>query len=166
MRLLGGASSLSFAAAHRCNVTLMKRELSVAGVKCDIPQIEDFLEHACKDAGVDPSASFDLHLALEEACCNVIEHAYEGQGGELNVGFETVGRDVILTVHDHGHAFDPDTIAAPDLSVPLVDRPIGGLGLHIMGQVMDDLRFSFSDTGNTLVMLKRDALPASPTLGE
>ena len=144
-------------------MTPMKRELTLRGAKSDIPQIEVFLEHACEDAGVDPSVSFDLHLALEEACCNVIEHAYEGQGGEMNVGFETHGRDVILTVHDQGHAFDPNAIAAPDLSAPLVDRPIGGLGMHIMRQLMDELQFSFSDTGNTLVMLKRDALPASST---
>jgi serine/threonine-protein kinase RsbW len=147
-------------------MTLMKRELTVTGAKCDIPQIEDFLEQACEDAGVDPSTSFDLHLALEEACCNVIDHAYEGQGGELNVGFETHDRDVILTVRDHGRAFDPDAVAVPDLSMPLEDRPIGGLGLHMMRQVMDDLQFSFSDTGNTLIMLKRDALPASSTQGE
>lgn len=128
----------------------------------DLPDILAFVEVACQQARVDPSLLFDLQLAVEEACSNVIEHAYQGQGGELGLRFETRNGDVVITVCDRGRAFDPGTIARPNTSLPLHKRPIGGLGLHLIYQLMDDVCFSFGTGGNTLTMIKYDAVAASP----
>lgn len=127
-----------------------------------LPDILAFVEDACQQAQVDEGLFFDLQLAVEEACANVIEHAYEGCGGALRVHFETRNGDVVITLHDQGKAFDPATTDPPDTSLPLQKRPAGGLGLHLMHRLMDDVRFSFAPDGNTLVMVKRDALAATP----
>lgn len=124
----------------------------------DLPGVFAFMEEACKDAQVDPGLCFDLQLAVEEACCNVIEHAYDGAGGEFTIWFARRGRDVVITVHDHGRPFTPSEIARPDLTLPLEQRPIGGLGLYIIYQLMDEVRFTFTEDGNTLVMVKRNAI--------
>lgn len=124
----------------------------------DLPKVFTFVEEACRDAPVDPQLCFDLQLAVEEACCNVIEHAYDGAGGEFTLCFAVEGRSVVLTLHDHGRPFKPSEIMPPDLTLPLEDRPIGGLGLYIIYQLMDDVQFSFTDDGNTLVMVKRNAI--------
>ncbi len=124
----------------------------------DLPAIAAFIESSLKQAGVDPSAQFDLELAVEEACTNVIEHAYEGRGGELEVCFETRDADVCVTVRDWGRPFDPNHVARPDVSQPLEERQVGGLGLYLMEMLMDEVKFSFNRDGNTLVMVKRDVV--------
>ena len=134
------------------------RELSVSGRVADLPDILAFIETACEAAVVRPELWFDLQLAVEEACANVIEHAYGGKGGDLVITFAARDRDVVLTVRDHGRPFAPEKVVAPDMSVPLTQRRIGGLGLHLMYQLMDEVQFDFAEDSNTLVMVKRDAL--------
>lgn len=135
----------------RCVVT---ENASVA----DLPGILAFVEDACQQAHVTPCLVFDVQLAVEEACANVIDHAYRGQGGALQINFEALNGDVIITLHDWGHPFDPDAIVPPDTSLPLRQRPIGGLGLHLMHRLMDEVKFSFGPEGNALRMVKRNAV--------
>lgn len=134
------------------------RELTVPGRTADLPDVLAFIEAACEEADVLPELWFDLQLAVEEACTNVIEHAYDGKGGDLDITFAARGRDVVLTVRDHGRPFAPEKVVAPDMSLPLTQRRIGGLGLHLMYQLMDEVQFDFAEGSNTLVMVKRDAL--------
>jgi len=138
------------------------RELTVPGRTADLPDVLAFIEAACEDAGVLPELWFDLQLAVEEACTNVIEHAYGGKGGDLAITFEARERDVVLTVRDHGQPFAPEKVVTPDISLPLTQRRIGGLGLHLMYQLMDEVQFDFAEGSNTLVMVKRDALASLP----
>ena len=134
------------------------RELSVSGRVADLPDILAFIAAACEAAVVRPELWFDLQLAVEEACANVIEHAYGGKGGDLVITFTVRDRDVVLTVRDHGRPFAPEKVVAPDMSLPLTQRRSGGLGLHLMYQLMDEVRFDFAEGSNTLVMVKRDAM--------
>ncbi|HEX9117017.1 MAG TPA: ATP-binding protein [Anaerolineae bacterium] len=135
-----------------------RRELCIKGHRSDLPSIIDFVEDSAAEAGVDPGIRFDLQLAVEEACTNVIEHAYHDQGGEFEVCFETRDRDVRITIHDHGQPFDPARVRRPDLSLPLEDRRVGGLGLFLIEKLMDEVSFSFTVNGNTLVMIKHNAV--------
>ena len=137
------------------------RELAVPGRTVDLPDVLAFIEAACDGAGVRPHFWFDLQLAVEEACANVIEHAYDGKGGDLAISFAARGRDVVLTVRDHGRPFAPEEVVATDISQPLTKRRIGGLGLHLMYSLMDEVHFNFAADGNTLEMVKRDALEGS-----
>jgi anti-sigma regulatory factor (Ser/Thr protein kinase) len=127
----------------------------MVGTIAELPRILEFVEHVCEETDIDPAATFDLKLAVEEACTNVIEHAYSRKGGELTVCFDVCGPDASITVTDHGRPFAPDEVALPDLSLPLEERPVGGLGLFLMQQLMDDVRFEFSADGNRLSMVKR-----------
>jgi anti-sigma regulatory factor (Ser/Thr protein kinase) len=130
-------------------------ELCMAGTVAELPRIVEFVDDACEQAAISPAVRFDLQLAVEEACMNVVEHAYGGRGGDVTVCFEAYGSDVQITVTDHGEPFDPDQVAMPDLSQPLEERPIGGLGIYLMQKVMDEVEFEFSAEGNRLRMVKR-----------
>jgi anti-sigma regulatory factor (Ser/Thr protein kinase) len=132
-----------------------KCSLTVSGTVADLPRVSEFVEDACEQSQVYPAARFDLQLAVEEACCNVIDHAYNSNGGEFRLQFEARGPDIVITVQDRGRPFDPTLVPSPDMSIPLEERPLGGLGLHLMRQLMDDVQFTFSDEGNTLKMVKR-----------
>jgi serine/threonine-protein kinase RsbW len=138
------------------------RELAVQGNVADLPVILAFVEASCEESGVHPALFFDLQLAVEEACANVIEHAYGGKGGDLALTFETRGRDVVITLRDHGRLFAPEEVVVPDMSVPLTKRRVGGLGMHLMYQLMDEVHFDFAEGSNTLVMVKHDTLAGQP----
>lgn len=134
------------------------RELSVAGATSDLPGILEFVTDACAQGCIDPGVCFDVQLAVEEACANVIAHAYGGRGGPFSLRFEVNDHAVVITVHDQGRPFEPREVARPNMTVPLEKRPIGGLGLYLMYQLMDEVRFTFTADGNTVVMVKRNAV--------
>ena len=145
-------------------MTPFRRDLSVVGTMADLPRICEFIEEACDHAAISPTARFDVLLAVDEACCNVFEHAYAGAIGELKLRFETYGTDLIITVRDHGRAFDPAAVPLAEIHQPLESRPIGGLGLYLIRQLMDKVAFEFSpDQGNTLVMEKRGVVSRRQT---
>jgi serine/threonine-protein kinase RsbW len=118
--------------------------------------IRNFVASVGRDLGLGQEVIYDLQLAVDEACANVIKHAYGGQGGRLKVTVEPVGDTIQVIIRDWGSAFDPQAVPIPDVSAPLEDRPLGGLGLFLMRQMMDRVDFEFDqDQGNTLTMTKK-----------
>lgn len=142
------------------------RELTLSAQIADLPEILAFVETACQQADVAPALYFDLQLVVEEACANVIEHAYDCKGGDLTVTFETHGRDVVITVRDHGCAFAPEEVVSPDMDLPLTERRSGGFGMHLMYQLMDEVQYAFAQDTNTLVMVKRNAVSLPSVAGD
>jgi serine/threonine-protein kinase RsbW len=139
-------------------MSAFQRELLARGSIADLPEVIAFIDQCAAEARVDAAVRFNLQLAVEEACANVIEHAYGGHGGEFHVRFEASARDVTITVHDNGRPFAPNEVSEPNLTLPLEERRIGGLGLYLMQQLMDEVRFGFGEDGNTLVMVKHDVI--------
>jgi serine/threonine-protein kinase RsbW len=119
--------------------------------------IGDFVAAAASEAGLDEQATFDVQLATDEACCNIIEHAYKGvEGGEIEICCTREGNDFVVSLKDRGRPFNPDKVPAPDLQGDLNGRRIGGLGLHFIRRLMDEVFFTFDEAeGNELVMIKR-----------
>lgn len=117
--------------------------------------VREFVARVGSELGLDAQVMFELQLAVEEACTNVVLHAYDGQGGQLQVSFEPVECGVRVVLRDFGAPFDPQAVACPDVKAPLEQRPLGGLGLYLIQQVTDQVGFEFDETqGNTLTMIK------------
>lgn len=119
--------------------------------------IGEFIAGVGRRAGFDDKGVFNLQLACDEACTNVIEHAYGGGPGQIRITVTVHPDRVQIEVLDTGRPFDPTAVRAPDLDAPLERRETGGLGLHFMRSVMDEVRFEFSEGGNHLTMVKRRA---------
>lgn len=132
-------------------------ELTVASDLEKLAQIADFVTDAALRLGLDEKQAFEVQMATDEACANIIEHAYgPGVAGEISICCETEGDDFVVTLRDQGCSFDPCQVPEPDLTCPLEDRQIGGLGLFFMRKLMDRVDFcSDPDTGNELRMYKR-----------
>jgi anti-sigma regulatory factor (Ser/Thr protein kinase) len=131
--------------------------MSCGGKMNELPALIEFIETACEEADVKPELRFDLTLAVEEAASNVIEHGYKGKGGPLAIRFERLGEVVTICLRDRAKPFKPGKVSRPDTQIPLEDRPVGGLGLHLMHQLMDEVRYETLPEGNLLTMIKRDA---------
>ena len=118
--------------------------------------IAQFVNGCCGRWHLSEEATFAVRLAVEEAATNIIEHAYEGSGESLEVRCWVEGQDFVVELHDWGKQFNPNDIAAPDTSARLSDRSAGGLGIHFMRQLMDEVHFSFASDGNRVLMIKRN----------
>lgn len=118
--------------------------------------IREFVAGASRDLDADESIIPDLQLAVDEICSNAIRHGYGGQGGRLEITVHAVPEGIQLVVRDWGKAFDPEAVSAPDLDAPLERRSLGGLGLFLVRQLMDEVDFQFhEERGNSVTMVKR-----------
>ncbi len=136
------------------------QRLTVPGRFEYLAQIAEFVTHAARAAGLTDDDVFHVEMAVDEACSNVIEHAYAEKTGEIELActIPEAGR-LEVVIHDHGRPFDPAAIPEPkvgDTNVGLDAMQGGGLGLYFMRKLMDEVRFNFSPgDGNTLYMVKR-----------
>lgn len=119
--------------------------------------IGEYVTRAAEAAGLDARSVEGVELAVDEACSNIIEHAYGGEGrGDIEVTYRIDGDGLTVLLRDYGQPFDTDRVPEPDLQAPLEDRDAGGLGLHFIRQLMDQVRFEFTaGSGNVLTMVKR-----------
>ena len=129
-----------------------------------LPALLDFIARTCAGADLPEEVAFAVRLAAEEACTNVIHHGYRGMApGPVAVAIAHDASKVVVTIEDHGPPFDPDTAPPPSLDAPAEDRPLGGLGWHLIHQVMDEVHHAHdARTGNTLTLVKRIPDPALP----
>ena len=125
----------------------------------NLGRIRDFLEEACRETGVGRSDTHGLKLAVDEACTNVVEHGYAGMPpGPLAVSFQEGDREIAVTIQDRGRPFDPARAPAADVVSDWDKRPIGGLGWHLIRQLVDEIRYdSNPETGNRLTLVKKRA---------
>ena len=135
-----------------------ERCLTVPGRFEYLARIADFVEAVARDAGWNDDEIYRMQMAVDEACSNVIEHAYgpdEHGDIELSCCIEDKG-DLVISIHDNGKPFDPTTVPEPPIGNDLENLPEGGLGLYFMRKLMDDVTFHFDEhAGNVLTMVKR-----------
>lgn len=119
--------------------------------------IGEFIEELAQTAGFNEKDVYALQLAVDEACSNIIEHAYGGEGrGDIYCECDDSAVEFKITLKDYGNAFNPDEISDPDYNLPLEEINSRGAGLMMMRKIMDSVEFKFSKAeGNILVMTKK-----------
>ena len=134
----------------------MERNLSVTGRFDRLEQVSHLVAEAAKEAGFDEADVNRCQLAVDEACTNIIEHGYEGEGrGAIDIVCEPGEGELVITIEDQAKPFDPASIPEPHLNTNLEDIQVGGLGLYFMRQVMDAVEFTTDEGSNKLVLVKR-----------
>lgn len=102
-----------------------------------------------------------VDLVLEELVLNVISYGYpDGQKGWIDVGISQDDLGIRLVVEDDGTPYNPFSQGEPDLTLPLMERPIGGLGVHFIRQFMDDHHYCHLHHRNRVEL--RKSLPRQP----
>ena len=130
-------------------------ELSLWADYSDLKRIRRFVGEVGGALGIPERELYELELAVDEACTSVIEHGYRGVGGKIEIEIQGLNGGVQVVIRDWGEPFDPDSIPVPDVSAPLEERPVGGVGLFLMRRVMSQVQFAFDpQRGNTLTMTK------------
>ena len=112
----------------------------------------DFVTAAARTAGLGERAVYDVQIAVDEACSNIIEHAYGGEGhGSIECTCRVNDSGLTVVLHDEGRPFSPQHKSDPDVCCSLEDRTEGGLGLYFIRRLMDQVYVEFRpDSGNVL----------------
>ena len=120
-----------------------------------LADIRDFVERSCTQLGVDDHCCFQLTLAIDEACTNIIKHGhYEANlaPSQIDLSLHRDANIITVTIVDRGRSFDPAAIPPPDLTGDWRTRRVGGLGWYFIQQISDEVHYYPDEvTGNTLV---------------
>ena len=99
---------------------------------------------------------YAVNLALDEMVTNVILYGYEkAEGEQISVRLEVAPPELRCEIVDGGREFNPMQMPSPDLDTPLKDRELGGLGIHLMRALMDQVTYRREEPKNVLTMSKR-----------
>lgn len=135
--------------------------LKVEAVLRNVPRAIDFVTLQAMDAGFGKQGLHEIQVAVDEACANIVHHAYgDTEHGDLELECRQDDRMFVIHVRDWGGGFTPEEINTPDVRAPLEERTLGGLGMFLIRQFMDKVHFSFdAEQGNELTMAKRRPVP-------
>jgi serine/threonine-protein kinase RsbW len=122
----------------------------------NLEAISNFIVKRAEEAGFSPNDVYAIQTAVDEACSNIIDHAYGGENiGGIRIKIKEDDESLKIILRDTGKPFDPDDVPKPDITSPLEIRRERGLGIFFMQRLMDEVNFKFSEKrGNKLTLVK------------
>ncbi|MCY4160051.1 MAG: ATP-binding protein [Bacteroidetes bacterium] len=118
-------------------------------------KVRKFVVESARQAGVNETHIEALQLAVDEACANIIEHAYQGNSAnKVNLTMTIEATRVIVRIRDHGRSFDRRAYQRPDVVELSRNRKSGGLGVDIIRRLMDHVEYFSEDGVNEITLIK------------
>jgi serine/threonine-protein kinase RsbW len=133
------------------------KPLTVPGTLDSLALVREHVRAAAAEAGLDKKRAYRLELAVDEIATNIVNHGYleAGRTGDVVVHASIDAHRLTITLEDSGTPFDPRRLSRPDqIDLPLENRPIGGLGIFLAMENVDEFRYEFAHdrNRNTFVM--------------
>jgi serine/threonine-protein kinase RsbW len=121
-----------------------------------LPKFRDLIKTASQNSGLSQQDIFDMQLAVDEICTNIIMHGYaEMDPGSIILVVEAGSGGLKVSITDFGHPFEPTEPPAPNTEATLEEREVGGLGLFFVFTSVDQLNYESSATGNVTTLVKQ-----------
>ena len=136
----------------------MQKVLCIKNDIHELSSLTQFLEEVGDELGLSPGLVMNLNLVLEEAVSNVIFYAYPKDAiveEALTLTLTCEDDELTICLKDDGIAFDPTQKEDPDLTLSAEERPIGGLGIFLIRQLMDEVSYQREGDCNLFIMKKR-----------
>ena len=123
----------------------------------NVPRAMACARESARKAGFLGPDLYQIEMVVDEACANVVQHAYAGrEPGDMVLTCSMDEKRFVIQVRNWGRCFDPEAVPKPDVEAPLEERSLGGLGVFLIRQFMDEVEYCFdSEQGNLLTMTKR-----------
>jgi serine/threonine-protein kinase RsbW len=119
-----------------------QQQLKVRSKTENLSKIRDFIYRNAASAGFSDESIEDIILAVDEACTNIIKHAYNlDPEGEILVKLMYNSNKLIVEITDFGISFEPEKVPDPDLQKYYQQHKVGGLGMYLMKTLMDEVKY-------------------------
>lgn len=129
--------------------------LTIHNDLAEIGRIASVIETFCTEHGLGDGIAHAINLSLDELLTNTISYGYDDTAKHaIDIDVTATDGQVTVTLLDDARAFDPTAAGDPDIDAELDDRPIGGLGIHIVRTMMDDVSYRHADGRNQLTLVK------------
>ena len=133
-----------------------QRKITLPNDVQEVPQLNVFVDEVCEQVDFDMSTTLKLNLAIEEAVVNVMNYAYPaGEKGDVDIEAMINDEYLVFVISDSGTPFDPTAKAEVDTTLSVEERGIGGLGIHLIRQIMDTINYKRVDGMNVLTLRKK-----------
>ena len=133
-----------------------QQELMLTNDVDQVPQLNEFVDTVCEAVGFDMATTMQMNLAMEEAVVNVMNYAYpQGTTGDIHIVAAANDKRLKFVISDSGMPFDPTMRKEVDTTLSAEERPIGGLGIHLITQLMDSINYERRDNKNVLTLRKK-----------
>ena len=133
----------------------MKKEIVINNQIEELERLAIFVEEVADALGLDPETNMHLNLALEEVVSNAILYAYPREMGEkIAVMAQKENNSLVFTITDKGKECDPTKVEDADVTLSAEDREIGGLGIYIVKNIMNEVTYQRLDGKNILTLKK------------
>ena len=121
----------------------------------ELERLAVFVEGVAEELGLDPELTMNINLALKEVVSNVILYAYPREMGEkITIMAQSDSHNLMFTITDKGKEFDPTQVEEADITLSAEDREIGGLGIYIVKNIMNEVTYQRLDGKNILTLKK------------
>jgi serine/threonine-protein kinase RsbW len=121
---------------------LKKDKLEIKSRTENLAEIREFVNSAAVDAGFSKEAIDNIILAVDEACTNIIKHAYKYlPDGKIILNLKTDKKTFTIDIIDYGKSFEPGLVPNPDLQKYFNEKRVGGLGMYLMKSLMDEVKY-------------------------
>lgn len=145
---------------------IKNNELIVKSRTENLSGIRDFIASAAKSSGIIQDDVENIMLAVDEACSNIIKHAYKWDPeGEIKINLELTNGMFTVIIQDKGVSFEPDLIPEPDLQKYYRQNRVGGLGMYLMKSLMDDVKYISVPGKHNKVYLTKNITSAGTNAG-
>ncbi len=125
---------------------------TVAATDEALRDVNLFVESALEEAGCTMKNQMKIMVALEELFINVAHYAYDEPGGTVKLGLDITDDTMVLSLCDSGKPFDPLKKEDPDITLGADERRIGGLGIYMVKQTMDDVQYEYTNGCNIVTI--------------
>jgi len=122
-----------------------------------LSQIRDFIGQVGRKFKYSDKLINSFKLVIDEACTNIISHGYDGlEPGPIKLVFESDVEKIRLNIFDEGKSFNPDNADEADIESDWEERRIGGLGLFMIKEMVDEIEYTQTDEGSNLLVLTKN----------
>lgn len=133
---------------------ILKKEIVVKSTTENLIHIRRFTELAANEFGFSDDEVGKIILAVDEACTNIIKHAYKlSPDGEIKITITFDQNKLVISIVDHGNHFDPNLIPEPDIQEYYKQKKSGGLGMFLIKKLMDEVIYSTTSGNKNQVTL-------------
>jgi serine/threonine-protein kinase RsbW len=134
----------------------MEKSIILANDISEISRLYEFIEELGSDFSLSPDIVFNLNLVLEEAVVNIINYAYPKEDHEsIYLSAKMHEGSIVLVLTDTGKEFDPTAVPEADVTLSADDRQIGGLGIFLIRQIMNEVKYERIEGKNVLTLEKK-----------